>query len=440
MGARTLEATLRTRLLAVLVPVFVGVALASVVLTSRALDALDTDAARARADAALKMMRAEQLEGDAPDLQLREVLLAADADGVRIVLRLSDPPLERTGSGPVPRGIAALRDTQCVTAEDEHGVPWRGCAVKSAGLEAIVSVPIDAHRHAVRALGLSIMGMAAIALLGAIAAARVAVRRPLASVSELAKWSERVVAGDARPPPPPTADAVEVELLAATFDDVVRRLFDALDRERANSAHIAHELRTPLTGIRAELETLEGDAEPAATRMLADVTRLSNVVDAILILSSPPRAPAKGTIVNVADLARAVSAAETKVVAPDEALIEGDARLIEIALQNLLENAVKYSGRAAEVVSVSKAEGGGLRVAVSDAGPGLSAEAQSKMFDRYWRSAPHGGGAGLGLALVRAVAERHGGRAEARDNPRGRGLEVSMVFPLLLEWHDGAEA
>ena len=440
MGARTLEATLRTRLLAVLAPMLAAIALASILLTSRALDALDTDAARARAQAALNMMRAEQAEGEEASVQLREVLLAADADGVRIVLRLTDPPLERIGAQPVPAAIASLADGTCGTAEGRGGTVWRGCALKSGTREAIVAISIEGHRSAVRALAFSIAGVVTIALLGALAAARFAVRRPLASVSNLASWSQRVIVGDERPPPPPVGNAVEVERLAAAFNDVVRRLFDALDRERANSAHIAHELRTPLTALRAELEALEPAATPAAPRMLLDCDRLANVIEVILVLSAPTSARPVPTIVNVADIVRAAAPPGTRVDAPEEALINGDARLIELAIRNLLDNALKYSGHAAKIISATKTENGAMRVTVSDDGPGLRAEAREKMFERYWRGARDHGGAGLGLALVRAVAERHGGHAEARANPTGPGLEVSMSFPKVIDWHEGSRA
>jgi signal transduction histidine kinase len=70
-----------------------------------------------------------------------------------------------------------------------------------------------------------------------------------------------------------------------------------------------------------------------------------------------------------------------------------------------------------------------------DDGPGLDQGARARMFDRYWRATAEEGGAGLGLALVRAVAELHEGRAEARGNASGRGLEVSITFPKLLDWH-----
>jgi len=76
------------------------------------------------------------------------------------------------------------------------------------------------------------------------------------------------------------------------------------------------------------------------------------------------------------------------------------------------------------------------RLAVVHQGPGVDAAARERMFERYWRGSADGGGRGLGLALVRSVAERYGGHAEARSGPDGRGLEVSMTFTPLVGWHE----
>jgi two-component system sensor histidine kinase TctE len=173
--------------------------------------------------------------------------------------------------------------------------------------------------------------------------------------------------------------------------------------------------------------------------MRTDVARLAKVIDAILILSAPAAAaPVSGsTVVNVADLARELAPEGTKVDAPDEALVDAEPRLVELALGNLLDNARKYSGHAAREVRVTR-DREGVRVAVIDDGPGLDEAARSRMFDRYWRGAKDGEGSGLGLALVRAVAERHGGIAEARPSPTGKGLEVAFTFGQLVGWHDEA--
>ncbi len=229
------------------------------------------------------------------------------------------------------------------------------------------------------------------------------------------------------------------------FDAVVRRLVDASARARATSENIAHELRTPLTTIRAELDALAASTEPRASaerratidRMRDDVDRLARVVDAILVLAAPPAGSRAGDcVVNLSDLVRELAPAETRGDAPDEALVVAEPRLAELAITNLLENARKHTGRDARAICVARTDRG-ARVAVIDDGPGLDEDARARMFDRYWRASGEGGGTGLGLALVRAVARRHGGDADARTNADGAGLEVGITFANVVGWHDG---
>jgi signal transduction histidine kinase len=171
-------------------------------------------------------------------------------------------------------------------------------------------------------------------------------------------------------------------------------------------------------------------------RVLEDLARFADVIDAILVLSAGPQLRARDeAVVNLADLAREVAPEGVAVHAPDEALLEMDERLVKLALRNLLDNARKYA-LGARHIRVSR-DASNVRVAVVDEGPGLDPEARAHMFERYWRGAADGEGRGLGLALVRAVAERYGGRAEARLGPGGIGLEVSMTFGRLVEWHEG---
>ena len=439
MGARSLETVLRGRVLAFVGPALLAVALASLAITSRALDVVDANAARDRSNAALRMLRAERDEGDDVDVAIREVTHAADADGVRLVMRVSGATREQPTAWPLPSSLRSLGDGSCAYAQDDEGRHWRGCAVADGNALAIAAIPVDAHRVALRTVGAWTLAIVLLALLGIAIAVRYAVRGPLASLRALAAWSQEVGASDDVPPPPRASDTAEIARLGASFDDLVRRLLDALLRARANSAHIAHELRTPLTAIRGELEGMSarGDAtsRDAVARVLGDVDRLTHAIDAILVLSNPETGTRAETVVNLADVARELSPKETRVEAPDEALIEGDARLVHLAVRNLLDNATKYSGHAATTVRVSR-DGALVTLAVLDDGAGLDADARAKMFDRYWRGAQGGEGSGLGLALVRAVAERHGGRASARPNPGGRGLEVSVSFGHVVGWHD----
>ncbi len=440
MGARSIEAKLRLRLLAVIAPALVGVGAASVGVTAWVFDAADRRAAMTRADDALRALRAELDEGDALTQASSEVLSAATGDGVRLAVRDSGRPEWRQTSDPPPAEALALAAGACARELDSKGEPWCACADRIEGADAVAAIPVKEHRALLWTLGRTMALVVVAALLAVLWAARRAVRGAVESVAELARWTERLgeevtMARVDLPSSrtPPTADTAEVARLVASFDRLVQRLFDALARERASSAHIAHELRTPLTSIRAELEALL--PSPAIERVLADAKHLERVVDAILVLSAPRERRRHDEVVNVADLAREMAPPGTTVEAPDEALVDGDARLISLALQNLLDNAHKYSGHAARAVRVSR-EGEQARLAVLDDGPGADAEARDKMFDRYWRGSGDGEGSGLGLALVRAVAERHGGKAEAVPGASGKGLEVAMTLGKAVGWHD----
>ena len=395
MGTRSLEAGLRQRLLVVMLPALVAVGAMSVVLTARLLASADEDAARHVGDDLLRDYRAELAEGDTAQAATDEVVAKVRADGARVVLRGAEQDVAPLGA------LATVPMGSCVAGDDAAGEAWCACHVGDASLNAIAAIPVAAHQKLIHTLTWWTLGFVALMLLATTLAARSAVRR----------------------------------------DGLVQRLADTLDRERATSAHIAHELRTPLTAMRLELEALEkessGESAAAATRLRGDVEELARVIDAILVLASPASAPEGAGVANVADLAREAASSETRVEAPDEALVDADPRHVTLALSNLLENATKHAHRPALLLRVTKDEVG-VRISVHDDGPGLGEEARAHMFERYWQKEPGGPGTGLGLALVRAVAERYGGTAEARTPDSGKGLEVTFTLGRLLHWHEEA--
>jgi two-component system OmpR family sensor kinase len=436
MGARTLETRLSIRLLALGGVTLASVAVAAIAMTERALDRSDTDAAMAHGNDVLDALERERIEGDSLDEALREVIASAQAEGARVQIR-------RVGLVAGAAQLPVLDPSQCVTFVDEHAEPWRACGVGSpSSTRVTASVPIGAHRAVIRALWSRIFVVVGAASLAMWLAVRRALRAPLDELASLVQWTARVADVERAETPPP-ARTVEVVQLGEAFDAVVKRLLASLARERASSAHIAHELRTPLTAIVTELEALRAHpaAQPAAERILGDVARFTDVIDAILELSAGDgvrepgaRTRGGGVIVNLADVVREVAPRETSVEAPDEALLELDERLVRLALRNLVDNARKY-GAGPVLLRVSRS-GDTARLTVVDQGPGVDAAARERMFERYWRGSADGGGRGLGLALVRSVAERYGGHAEARSGPHGRGLEVSMTFTPLVGWHE----
>jgi len=433
MGARTLEARLTRRLYALAGGVLVAVGIAAVVMTDRVLDASDTTSARANAAGARDAFAREIAEGDAPSEALAEVIAAADAQGVRLTLRR--PGEAPRSSGPL---LPELSVGGCATVVDDRALPWRACSAEGAMANVVAAVPIAGHRVAVATLERGMVAVIVVALLALWLAVRRALRAPIAELTALVGWTTRIVETE-QAGTPPVSTSREIAQLEAAFDTLVRRLLDALARERANSAHIAHELRTPLTAILAELEALrlpDQASRQAVVRVRSDVGRLADVIDAILVLSDTRSGPRSEAVINVADLARELAPHGALVEAPDEALVEGDEQLVALALRNLIDNARKY-GRGVRLVNVSR-DGHVVRVGVLDGGPGVDEAARAKMFDRYWRGSADGDGRGLGLALVRAVAERHGGRAEAKPGPEGQGLDVSITLDRLVGWHEHA--
>ncbi|HEX4341605.1 MAG TPA: HAMP domain-containing sensor histidine kinase [Polyangiaceae bacterium] len=430
MGAITLEASLRRRLLLLVLPVTFTVGVAAVAVTSHMLERADRDAARAEANELLLQLDAELAEGDAPALAAAEVL-QSHSEPSRARIRRAADGRDGWETPGMPSDLASLAPGDCASAS-VGGHAFLACAARRGEYDAIVALSVDAQRAITLALAEWMLAIVLLATLGAIFAARFAVRAPLGALNRLVKWSEVVARGDGRTAPD-AGGIAEFHRLATALEALVGDLVEARDRERATSGHIAHELRTPLTSLRAELETLATRGGEPVQAMLADVDRLAQVIDSILVLSAPPTPMNAGTVVNLADLARELAGERTRVDAPEEALVEGDAQLAELALRNLLENAEKYSGSPARVVRITR-EASGIRVAVIDDGPGLGDDARSRMFDRHWRGGT-GAGTGLGLALVRAVAERHGGSVAAQPNAGAPGLEVSMTFGNALGWH-----
>ena len=437
MVARTLEARLSGRLLALAFVVLALVGIAAAVVTDRALAASDEGRARAEAAGARDSLAVELSEGDSGEDAAHEVLAASKGAGVRVTMWFADGTRHTSDPPDLPR----LGPGACATVDDASGNPWRACAAGDAQVAVVAAVSIVGHRAAVAAVWRAMAALVAGATLLLWWAIRRALRAPLAELTSLVEWTSAIRnGGEGEGRPPPTAATTEIAHLSAAFDALVRDLLETLARERTNSAHIAHELRTPLTAIVGELDALalaDPAACDAAMRIRADVARLADVIDAILVLSD--RAPGVGSeVVNVADMAREIAPGDVAVDAPDEALVEADERLVRLAVRNLLDNAGKYGG-GARVLRVSR-ETSGLRIAVVDHGAGLSATARGRMFDRYWRQSADGDGRGLGLALVRAVAERHGGGVEATPGPGGKGLDVSLTLGPVVGWHEAGEA
>lgn len=278
-------------------------------------------------------------------------------------------------------------------------------------------------------------------VLGAIAGAVIA-RRSLAPLRRFAAEADAIGSLDLsqRLSTPPTND--EIGRLAATLNRMLERLDGALDRERQLTAEVGHELRTPLAIIRAEVELIAQEADDDqlianVSTILEEVDRTTGVIEDMLLLARSDAGVMldRPEAVDLGALARGVSVRFSSVSAArgisltseGAARMQGDARAIERALTNLVDNALRHT-LAGGVIEIEAAQlDGSAVVVVRDTGPGASPDTLATMFDRYSRSGSRKGAAGLGLSIVAAVAASHGGSVHARNRAAG-GLEITMEF------------
>jgi len=231
---------------------------------------------------------------------------------------------------------------------------------------------------------------------------------------------------EALPPARSAETTTEILELEASFRDLWERLHGAVSRELEFAANASHELRTPLTRMRLHAEKLRSQSGESA-ELVAEVDRMVRLVDSLLILS---REVATGIpsaeVVNVADLVSTscrrvfVGALAPEVTAPDEALVRGDGALLEIAVDNLLDNARKFSAEGTRPRVLVSAEAGRVRVILTSKGEPTPPDGGERLFERFYRS-PEAraarAGHGLGLPLARHIARLHGGDVRCTSGP-----------------------
>jgi len=287
----------------------------------------------------------------------------------------------------------------------------------------------------------------ALGVLGAAVGGFLVAARTAAPLRRMAMIAGRVDEGDLRPRMAISGRGDEVQALAQSFDQMLDRLEDAFTRQAAFVADASHELRTPLTVIRGQLEVLAMQSAPTAPEVRrvqrlvqTEVDRMNRLVDDLLLLA---RAGEDGflrrTDVSLpAFLKELVTGADLHVrrlilePVPD-VIVNIDPDRAAQAVRNLVENALAHTPPAGSVrVRATIPADGLLRIAIDDEGPGIPAAQRNAVFDRFHRldgareRAP--GGAGLGLSIVQAVAEAHGGRAWADEAPDG-GARMVIQLP-----------
>jgi signal transduction histidine kinase len=234
----------------------------------------------------------------------------------------------------------------------------------------------------------------------------------------------------------------EVAELAATFNDMLDRLDRAFRAQRRFVDDAGHELKTPLTIVRGHLELLEDDPkerEEALALVMDELDRMSRIVEDLLLLAKHVQPDFLDlATVDVGGLTDDVYAKATA-LAPREWVLEqrgrgvivADRQRLTQALLQLAHNAVRHGGDTEQIELGSAVTNGEARFWVRDHGPGIPPGEEAKIFERFSRGTAQrrSEGAGLGLAIVRAIAEAHNGRVEL-ERGNGAGTVFSIVIPV----------
>jgi two-component system, OmpR family, sensor kinase len=300
-------------------------------------------------------------------------------------------------------------------------------------------------------LGLGVLGGAALALLAGLANARRAMS-PVAQLTEAARAIERTRDPSLRIPKPIASD--EVRELADTLEDMLRSLDSArsdteaaLSRQREFVADASHELRTPLTAVLANLEILEedlaGDQRETAAAALRSTRRMRRLVADLLLLAradagrEAPHAPVdlSSIVIEAAAELEPVAGDHRLIVeAPAGAIVDGARDELHRLALNLMDNALKHTGPGTAIHASVESEDETVVLVVEDEGPGVPPDIAPRIFDRFVRGASdRGGSSGLGLSIVRAVAQTHGGDVTLADGEPGNGARFVVTLPATTE-------
>jgi signal transduction histidine kinase len=281
----------------------------------------------------------------------------------------------------------------------------------------------------------------AMAMLVGLAATWVLAGTLVRPVRELEEAAVRLGSGDLEARAEPSGPA-EIATLAGSFNQMASTLSANITAQNDFLANASHQLRTPLTGLRLRLEAIQGEggfAGEQATKAEGEVDRLAELVEDLLVLARASSVESTGVAVDLTTSGRdavdrwtSTAEAEGKHLsmldgAPPS--VWADPRDVEHVLDNLIENAIRYTEPGSTVVVGTGSRDGVTFVSVSDDGPGILSEDRDRIFERFYRGSvgrQSGPGTGLGLAIVRELARRWGGDIQLRD---GTGTTFEVSFP-----------
>jgi signal transduction histidine kinase len=232
----------------------------------------------------------------------------------------------------------------------------------------------------------------------------------------------------------------EIAALARTFNGMLDRLEEAFETQRRFVDDASHELRTPITVIRGQLELLSDDPDErrATMAIVADeLDRMSRIVEDLLVLAKseqpdfviPRPLDLVEFVESIVAKGNALGAGEVAVEEAPAAVVVADEQRLTQAMMNLVRNALEHTPDGTKVMVGGAREDDRLRLWVTDHGPGIPAAERAHIFDRFARGRAgrrSGEGAGLGLAIVRAIAEAHRGEVDLHSGEGGSTFIITI--------------
>jgi len=314
------------------------------------------------------------------------------------------------------------------------------------GLQLVVAADPEQVEEVTQAIfGGFVSAFVAVLLLGAIGA--VALSHALMKrVTVIRRTAEAIVAGDLKRRIPRQHNGDDFDLLSQTLNHMLDRISELMESLRQVSANIAHDLKTPLAHLRNRLEHMRELPPQARTAAAEDaVARVDDILStfsALLRIAQIEAGTRRAGFVDL-DLSQLCeSVVDTFTPAAEDAgqtlqtrlapgvTIHGDRELLTQALANLIENAIRHTPAGTTITLALRRDDDHTIVSITDTGPGIPASELPQVFRRFYRGAKamDTAGTGLGLSLVKAVAELHGGAVEATNT--GPGLAIVLNIPV----------
>jgi two-component system sensor histidine kinase QseC len=248
-------------------------------------------------------------------------------------------------------------------------------------------------------------------------------------------------------PLPPRQTPRELDQVVQSVNGFIQRLDGALEREKRFSADAAHELRTPISALKIQLHNLAQEINTDSETFLQlqrGVERMQHLVEQLLSLyrMTPAQFAAHCSRVDLLAVTQDVVARHYPLIEQKRqnvelegpsAYIDGERFALETLLANLLANAIRYTPAGGNIRLRVERSGGRVALTVADDGPGVPAEEREQVFERFHRGVQSGedraSGCGLGLTIVKHVAELHQAEVSVADSGMGSGAAFTISFP-----------